>query len=313
MPYHYSPAQPFNVQYLFRRLNALSAFYAALCALVLWPVASAADADRSSTKRGLIDITSLVDSEQDDSLLIGSASDISWYYNYGSQPTSSINLTYVPMLWGGSGNGTFLSNVTTLLSQGVNITAVMGFNEPDGCTGGGSCLNATEAAAIWIAQIEPLKKHGILLGSPATTGSDQGIQWYREWFQACNGNCNPDFMTAHFYGGYSDLASWIGQLSGYYSKNVTGGLWLTEFAYPDANLTETQTYYNQTINFLDQWDYITHYSYFGAFRSDVSNIGMNVSFLDSAGKLTDIGSWYMGGDATGELRSVVVIYDVHGY
>ena len=44
---------------------------------------------------------------------------------------------------------------------------------------------------------------------------------------------------------------------------------------------------------------ITHYSYFGSFRSDVSNIGPAAAMLTEKGKLTDIGSWYLGGSATG--------------
>jgi hypothetical protein len=46
---------------------------------------------------------------------------------------------------------------------------------------------------------------------------------------------------------------------------------------------------------------ITHYSYFGAFRSDVSNVGPNVAMLTEQGKLTDIGSWYLGGAATNNI------------
>jgi len=45
--------------------------------------------------------------------------------------------------------------------------------------------------------------------------------------------------------------------------------------------------------------YVTHYSYFGSFRSDVSNVGPNAAMLTQDGKLTDIGSWYLGGVATG--------------
>lgn len=40
--------------------------------------------------------------------------------------------------------------------------------------------------------------------------------------------------------------------------------------------------------------YITHYSYFGAFRSDVSNVGPNAAMLTQKGELTDIGAWYLG-------------------
>lgn len=49
----------------------------------------------------------------------------------------------------------------------------------------------------------------------------------------------------------------------------------------------------------DQHSYITHYSYFGSFRSDVSNVGPNAAMLTQKGKLTDIGSWYLGGVGTG--------------
>ena len=46
---------------------------------------------------------------------------------------------------------------------------------------------------------------------------------------------------------------------------------------------------------------VTRYSYFGAFRSDVSNVGPNAAMLTADGKLTDIGSWYMGGPATNNV------------
>lgn len=48
---------------------------------------------------------------------------------------------------------------------------------------------------------------------------------------------------------------------------------------------------------------IIHYSYFGAFRSDVSNVGPNSAMLTQKGQLTDIGSWYMGGAATNNIPS----------
>lgn len=47
--------------------------------------------------------------------------------------------------------------------------------------------------------------------------------------------------------------------------------------------------------------YITHYSYFGSFRSSVSNVGPNAAMLTEKGKLTDLGSWYLGGAATGNV------------
>jgi hypothetical protein len=46
---------------------------------------------------------------------------------------------------------------------------------------------------------------------------------------------------------------------------------------------------------------VTRYSYFGSFRSDVSNVGPNAAMLTEKGKLTDIGSWYLGGAATNNV------------
>jgi hypothetical protein len=55
------------------------------------------------------------------------------------------------------------------------------------------------------------------------------------------------------------------------------------------------------VDYFDRLDFVTHYSYFGSFRSSKSNVGPNVAMLDGYGKLTDIGSWYMGGAATGVI------------
>ena len=46
---------------------------------------------------------------------------------------------------------------------------------------------------------------------------------------------------------------------------------------------------------------VTRYSYFGAFRSDASNVGPNSAMLTQDGKLTDIGSLYLGGQKTGNV------------
>lgn len=47
--------------------------------------------------------------------------------------------------------------------------------------------------------------------------------------------------------------------------------------------------------------YVDKYSYFGAFRSDVSNVGPEASMLTQNGELTDIGAWYLGQEATGNV------------
>lgn len=76
-------------------------------------------------------------------------------------------------------------------------------------------------------------------------------------------------------------------------------IWVTEYAFANQDLQTTELFFNQTLDYFDKLDYIARYSYFGAFRSKTSNIGPNASFLNNAGKLTDIGSLYLGFAETG--------------
>lgn len=73
---------------------------------------------------------------------------------------------------------------------------------------------------------------------------------------------------------------------------------MTEYAFANQDLQTTQQFFNQTLDYFGKLDYIGRYTYFGAFRSKASNVGPNASFLNNAGKLTDIGSWYLGFGAT---------------
>src|SRR5579871_6834915 len=77
--------------------------------------------------------------------------------------------------------------------------------------------------------------------------------------------------------------------------------WITEYALPNTDLTDTQSFFNTSAEYYDRIDYVTRYSYFGSFRSSASNVGPNVAMLDQDGHLTDIGSWYLGGGATGNI------------
>jgi hypothetical protein len=77
-------------------------------------------------------------------------------------------------------------------------------------------------------------------------------------------------------------------------------LWIVEYGYNDQSLAATQDYFNQSLAFLDGSEIVERYSWFGFFRSTVSNVGPNMAMLDPWGNLTDIGSWYLGGNATGK-------------
>ncbi|KAF2994282.1 hypothetical protein E8E13_003249 [Curvularia kusanoi] len=263
-------------------------------------LARMANAQSTSPKRGLCYVPSQK-YPGDDSFW--DKGDLTWYYNYKAQPSDSYknnkNLQFVPMLWGASDSDTgtpFYDSVKAQIDGGANISYVLGFNEPDGTHAtGGSALPVDLAAARWKAEMEPLKKLGVKLGAPAVTGAPSGYKWLQNFFNECNGGCTPDFIPVHWYGNFEGMASHIGQVVATY-PNMT--VWVTEYGFPNQNLKATQEFYNMSKNMLDSWDNVTHYSYFGAFRSDVSNVGPNAAMLNQDGKLTDIGSWYMGGVAT---------------
>ena len=208
-----------------------------------------------SSKRGLVYVPK--DHPSDDGLWDSTSSDLTWYYNYGSTPSpaydNSTKLQFVPMLWGApptTNDTTFLDDVKAQIKGGANITYVMTFNEPDGTSStGGSGVDSETAAEIWINEVEPLKKDGVKLGAPAVTGAPTGFTWLQQFFTACNGKCNPDFISVHWYGNFEGLASHVGQVRGTY-PNMT--IWVTEYADNDVDLVDSESFYNQSSQFFDR-------------------------------------------------------------
>ncbi|SMQ51738.1 unnamed protein product [Zymoseptoria tritici ST99CH_3D1] len=255
----------------------------------------------SSSKRGLAYVKPDDDAADN---AFWTDSSLTWYYNWQATPSSQLSsssLQFVPMLWGSANSNGFHDTVKSQLDSGKNITHVLGFNEPDGCHGveGGSCLDAQTAAKIWIREMEPLKELGVKLGAPAVTSAPTGFNWLANWFSACDGQCNPDFIPVHYYGDFQGFASHIGQVNATYG-NMT--MWVTEWAFPKSkNLEGSQEFFNQSVAFVERVPYIDRYSYFGAFRSSASNVGKNAAMLTQKGQLTDIGAWYLGKAATGNI------------
>lgn len=209
----------------------------------------------ASPKRGLCHVPSS-NHPTDDDIWDAPGTDLTWYYNYQSSPSpayASSVLQFVPMAWGMSASSpSFLDTVNKLIDDGMNITYVLGFNEPDGSTStGGSNMLADTAASLWISEIEPLKKRGVRIGAPAVTGSPQGFTWLENWFKACDGDCNPDFIPVHWYGNFEGMASHIGQVMGTY-PNLQ--VWVTEWGFPNQKLEDTQGFYNTSTQWFDRME-----------------------------------------------------------
>ncbi|AEO58398.1 glycoside hydrolase, catalytic core [Thermothelomyces thermophilus ATCC 42464] len=293
-----------------RAVTAALATASAASTLIL-PVAAA------SSKRGLV-FTPNVTAPADDKIWIEEPTTLTWYYNYGPNPESvyqdvpQSEFEFVPMMWGAPDSlddTSFLSTVKSLIkSKGINITNVLSFNEPDGSFEyGGSQIEPSTAAQLWVNNMIPLQEMGVRVGLPACTGGSSGLPWLQNFLAECSElisskdkqrNCTFDFVTIHWYGNFEGLASHMGEYSAAFPNKT---MWITEFNLNDRDLEATQSFYNMSTEYFDRLDFVERYSYFGAFRSNVSNIGPNGAMLSDNGSLTDIGAWYLGRQPTGIL------------
>lgn len=276
----------------------------------------------TSPKRGLVFVPSSKPKfSQDNIIWTQKPTSLTWYYNYGPDPSpvfaDSIpqsDFEFVPMLWGAPkdiSDTKFLLQIKNLVEKRkINITNVLSFNEPDGpMQWGGSDISPDIAAKVWVNNIEPLRDMGIRVGLPACTGAPDGLKWLKTFLERCadvisdggpKKNCTYDFVTVHWYGPFEALASHLGHYSATFPNKT---MWITEYNLNHEDLHSTQAFFNMSVEYFDRLAYVERYSLFGAFRSDVSNIGPNAAMLSADGQLTDIGAWYLGRQGTGVLPS----------
>ncbi|KAF3315928.1 hypothetical protein TWF173_003123 [Orbilia oligospora] len=202
----------------------------------------------------------------------GSGNTITWYYNYGQSPSSQLASSqweFVPMR---------------------AEDHILGFNEPDiPRKWGGSDMSPIDAATLWKQYIQPFSSQGIKLCTPGVSSSPDGFTWMSNFFSACSG-CTFDLLCLHHYG--RPASSLKAHLEKYHRIYPSLPIWLTEFADSKDTADNTRQYISQVLPQLDSTPYIERYSYFGASRELVSNVGPNAALLDNDGKLKPIGRAY---------------------
>lgn len=197
---------------------------------ILFGVMPLVAAAAGNPKRGLCYVPN-ADFPEDNQIWIQDGSDVTWYYNYGDQPSPAFSdktqeeFEFIPMMWGADlqnlQSTTFYDNVKELIDGGRNITRVMGFNEPDTTHEvGGSSIPPANAATAWVANFIPLQEMGVEVGLPAMTGAPSGLVWLQEFLGNCSElisegndqkNCTFDFLPVHWYDNFEGLASHIGE------------------------------------------------------------------------------------------------------
>ena len=176
--------------------------------LLLVPLASAA-------QRGLIYIP---DSPAEDASVWTQPSALAWYYNYMSTPSpqlSTSSLEFVPMMWGiaspsSPSDASFFQSLAASPPQ-----YALAFNEPEMPNSvGGSSISPANAAVAWVANFVPLRRMGVKVGLPATSGADEGTHWLMSFLDECKTllggqECEFDFVPVHWYDDVVSLGNYL--------------------------------------------------------------------------------------------------------
>jgi hypothetical protein len=212
-------------------------------------------------------------------------------YLYSWSETGPSNLdgfTFVPQLWGDKNAVAFGSTAVAGYSN-----VALGFNEPN--ESGQSNMTPEHAAALWIQYIEPLKALGYRLGSPATSSNPNGLTWMQNFFTACNGGCNPDFMALHWYDvTIEGFQEYVELWHTTFNKNI----WITEYAVQNFNGGAQQDYsfiqgFMGTVNsWMDSLDYVEQYCWFGAML-DLQGVNTANSLMNSDGSPSQLGYQFL--------------------
>ncbi|KAI0968419.1 glycosyl hydrolase catalytic core-domain-containing protein [Xylaria arbuscula] len=267
-------------------------------------------------KRGLAYIGDADSHNADYDLLLSSKSPIDWYFTWSPVAAPSdifpndtqSRIEFVPAL---PSTDNLDDNIAALDKLPSSSKHLFTFNEPDGSTdSGGSDISPDDAAKAYIEKIVPLRNR-FQISHPSVTGSSRGLDWLNDFNSSCwdidsDNGCPADFVTAHFYGDFEGVSSWLDQLAEFYNQSGSGidgdlKIWVKELALPQADQDTTLAMMNQTLPYLDQLDYVEKYAWFGSFRPKEANewTGDGVALFQGDGGLSELGSYYLGGEANG--------------
>jgi len=232
--------------------------------------------------------------------------DISWWYNWYSQPDVAVRTTYqkynvdfTPMAWNASG----ISGVGGWADKDTTIKYVLGFNEPNFKEQAN--MTPTQAAKAWPALQKIAAKHDLKIVGPAVNycskeGSvyENGIYYtnpfkYLDDFFALCDTCRIDYIGLHWYGAGNSIMSYIND-----ARKYKKPIWVTEFASwdyssPVQNVAEQIKYLAGTTNFLERDPDVYRYSWFIGRRQTGQTTSPYIDLYGADGMLTELGKMYM--------------------
>jgi hypothetical protein len=166
-------------------------------------------------------------------------------------------------------------------------------NEPN--EAGQANMSPQDAVGLWNQYMEPLRAQGYRLGSAATSSNPNGLTWMQNFFSACNGGCQPDFMAVHWYDvSTQNFKDYVNLWHTTFGKNI----WVTEFAFQNFNggaqgsLGDIQGFMGDVTSWMDQQSFVEKYCWFGAMH-DMTNVNPLNSLMQADGSPTPLGNQYL--------------------
>ncbi|KAI0445595.1 glycosyl hydrolase catalytic core-domain-containing protein [Xylaria telfairii] len=208
----------------------------------------------------------------------------SWAYNWGSTTADlPAGVAYYPMLWSPApdhSNG-WDAAAKAAISNGAD--ALLSFNEPD--IASQANMSPQDAANGHIQWMNPYAGQA-RIGTPAISSSEnanQGVDWLKQFFSACNGQCKFDFCVAHWYGpgGANGAQLFLNHLDAVHEACDNKPVWVTEFAAESDSIDDFMTTVVQGLE-SDKYSYVEKYSYFMA---SVGQLFSSPTELSSYGKI----------------------------
>lgn len=210
---------------------------------------------------------------------------ISWVYNWAAGPGGAIvpGAEFVPMLWGQDGVGAWPAAAAAAIASGSKH--VLSFNEPDHAEQ--ARMDPQSAAKSHIANMNPLAGQ-VAIGSPAVTNGAgtnplMGIDWLREWFKACGGQCKVDFVAFHWYDSANNFAYFtkhVQDVIDLATENGVGKVWLTEYGATGSD-SDVASFISKSVDFLENTPAVEAYAYFMTSNGILVN-GNSLSSLGTA-------------------------------
>ncbi|KAI1388769.1 glycoside hydrolase family 128 protein [Hypoxylon trugodes] len=210
---------------------------------------------------------------------------LSWAYNWGSDSGGlKADVAYYPMLWSSVSDysSNWDSKAEAAISSGSD--AFLSFNEPD--IAAQSNLSPAQAAA---GHQEFFGKYAgkVRIGSPAISSSEnagQGIDWLKQFLDACDGKCQIDFCVAHWYGpgGNAGAEQFLDHVTKVHEACNNKNVWITEFAANGGGDVDAfMSAITQKLD-SDEYSFVEKYSYFMLSQGSLMN---SPTELSSYGKI----------------------------